>query len=400
MPLCTPRDRRPRCAGAGRLPPPLRPRPEGMWLPECAVDTATLEALAAGGVAFTILAPHQAARVRPPGGRGATSTAPSPAGSTAARCRRGARSIWLLRRAAGARGRVRAAAHDGGGLRAKRPGRRRPATPRRCATSPPTARPTATTIATATWRWRGRSRRSRGAIIPARAHHLRPVPRHAPGRPGRWRSARTRRGAARTASSAGAATAAATAAGAPAGTRRGGSRCGPRSTGCAGAPTRCSTASARPVPRSVGRARRLRRRAAGRRRRDERFLARPRAARRRSGARARADGAERATRWRCTRAAAGSSTTSAASRPCRSFATPRGCASWARLLGGAPLEAELVEALAAARSNDAAGRRRPHRCGSARSSRPGSIRPSCSRATRWWSRSPATSRRRRSRARW
>ncbi|MGH7467729.1 MAG: DUF3536 domain-containing protein [Longimicrobiales bacterium] len=43
--------------------------PEGMWLPETAVDLATLDALAANGIRFTILAPHQAARVRPLGGR-------------------------------------------------------------------------------------------------------------------------------------------------------------------------------------------------------------------------------------------------------------------------------------------------------------------------------------------
>ncbi len=39
--------------------------PEGMWLPETAVDTQTLEVLASHGIRFTILAPHQAARVRP-----------------------------------------------------------------------------------------------------------------------------------------------------------------------------------------------------------------------------------------------------------------------------------------------------------------------------------------------
>ncbi|HYC61191.1 MAG TPA: DUF3536 domain-containing protein [Thermoanaerobaculia bacterium] len=35
-------------------------KPEGMWLPETAVDIASLEALAAAGIAFTILEPHQA----------------------------------------------------------------------------------------------------------------------------------------------------------------------------------------------------------------------------------------------------------------------------------------------------------------------------------------------------
>jgi alpha-amylase/alpha-mannosidase (GH57 family) len=39
-------------------------RPEGMWLPETAADTATLEALAANGIKFTVLAPHQCKRVR------------------------------------------------------------------------------------------------------------------------------------------------------------------------------------------------------------------------------------------------------------------------------------------------------------------------------------------------
>ncbi len=38
--------------------------PEGMWLPETAVDLATLDLLAAEGIVFTILAPSQARRVR------------------------------------------------------------------------------------------------------------------------------------------------------------------------------------------------------------------------------------------------------------------------------------------------------------------------------------------------
>lgn len=38
--------------------------PEGMWLPETAADTETLEILVQEGIAFTVLAPRQAARVR------------------------------------------------------------------------------------------------------------------------------------------------------------------------------------------------------------------------------------------------------------------------------------------------------------------------------------------------
>jgi alpha-amylase/alpha-mannosidase (GH57 family) len=38
--------------------------PEGMWLSETAVDTETLDLLAQNGILFTVLAPHQCARVR------------------------------------------------------------------------------------------------------------------------------------------------------------------------------------------------------------------------------------------------------------------------------------------------------------------------------------------------
>ncbi len=43
-------------------------KPEGMWLPETAVDIETLEVLAENGIEFTILAPRQAQRVRPKNG--------------------------------------------------------------------------------------------------------------------------------------------------------------------------------------------------------------------------------------------------------------------------------------------------------------------------------------------
>ena len=39
-------------------------KPEGMWLPETAVDLETLEVIAEQGIGFTILAPQQAGRVR------------------------------------------------------------------------------------------------------------------------------------------------------------------------------------------------------------------------------------------------------------------------------------------------------------------------------------------------
>ncbi|MBI4676192.1 MAG: DUF3536 domain-containing protein [Elusimicrobia bacterium] len=50
--------------------------PEGMWLPETGVDNETLEVLAAEGIRFTILAPHQAGRVRDIGASDSAWTAP------------------------------------------------------------------------------------------------------------------------------------------------------------------------------------------------------------------------------------------------------------------------------------------------------------------------------------
>src|SRR5207302_4515370 len=44
--------------------------PEGMWLPETAVDPETLDVLAAEGIAFTILAPHQVEHAPPDGSAG------------------------------------------------------------------------------------------------------------------------------------------------------------------------------------------------------------------------------------------------------------------------------------------------------------------------------------------
>lgn len=65
MPLASPRDRRTQVAwGIRDFVSRFGRMPEGMWLPETAVDTGSLEALAAAGIRFTILAPHQAAGVR------------------------------------------------------------------------------------------------------------------------------------------------------------------------------------------------------------------------------------------------------------------------------------------------------------------------------------------------
>jgi alpha-amylase/alpha-mannosidase (GH57 family) len=69
MPLANQRDRRTQVIwGLEDFRGRFGREPEGMWLPEAAVDADTLELLAEFGLRFTVLAPRQAARVRPLGG--------------------------------------------------------------------------------------------------------------------------------------------------------------------------------------------------------------------------------------------------------------------------------------------------------------------------------------------
>ncbi|HEY7112131.1 MAG TPA: DUF3536 domain-containing protein [Thermoanaerobaculia bacterium] len=61
LPLAAPRDRRTQVLwGIADFRRRFGRAPEGMWLPETAVDLDSLEALAEAGIRFTILAPHQA----------------------------------------------------------------------------------------------------------------------------------------------------------------------------------------------------------------------------------------------------------------------------------------------------------------------------------------------------
>lgn len=70
MPLANSRDKRTQIIwGIGDFHRRFGFNPGGMWLPETAVDLETLEILAANGIKYTVLAPHQAHRIKPPGGR-------------------------------------------------------------------------------------------------------------------------------------------------------------------------------------------------------------------------------------------------------------------------------------------------------------------------------------------
>ncbi len=66
MPLATARDKRTQVRwGIRDFERRFGRFPEGMWLPETAADLETLDVLAAEGILFTVLAPHQAAATRP-----------------------------------------------------------------------------------------------------------------------------------------------------------------------------------------------------------------------------------------------------------------------------------------------------------------------------------------------
>jgi alpha-amylase/alpha-mannosidase (GH57 family) len=70
MPLANGRDRRTQVLWAiSDFERRFKRAPEGMWLPETAVDIESLEILSELGIRFTILAPHQARRVRTIGAR-------------------------------------------------------------------------------------------------------------------------------------------------------------------------------------------------------------------------------------------------------------------------------------------------------------------------------------------
>jgi alpha-amylase/alpha-mannosidase (GH57 family) len=69
MPLATPRDKQTQVLwGIEDFRHRFGRNPEGIWIPELAVDHETLDIIAREGIAFTILSPHQARRIRPKDG--------------------------------------------------------------------------------------------------------------------------------------------------------------------------------------------------------------------------------------------------------------------------------------------------------------------------------------------
>jgi len=73
LPLATPEEKRTQVAwGVRDFASRFGREPEGMWLPETAVDLESLDLMAGAGIRFTILAPHQAGKVRAIGAEGWT----------------------------------------------------------------------------------------------------------------------------------------------------------------------------------------------------------------------------------------------------------------------------------------------------------------------------------------
>lgn len=65
MPLANPRDKRTQVKwGIRDFEHRFGRKPEGMWLPECAVDLESLDIMAEHGIKFVVLAPHQFSRFR------------------------------------------------------------------------------------------------------------------------------------------------------------------------------------------------------------------------------------------------------------------------------------------------------------------------------------------------
>ena len=72
LPLSNPRDKRTQVLwGIRDFESRFGRKPEGMWLPETAMDLETLDVLAEAGIKFTVLAPHQV-EIQPPFGQPAT----------------------------------------------------------------------------------------------------------------------------------------------------------------------------------------------------------------------------------------------------------------------------------------------------------------------------------------
>ncbi len=79
MPLASERDARTQIRwGIADFKARFDRMPEGMWLAETAVDRRTLDLLAQEGIRFTVLAPHQCARIRPIAPAGESSEQPEP----------------------------------------------------------------------------------------------------------------------------------------------------------------------------------------------------------------------------------------------------------------------------------------------------------------------------------